>query len=132
GIGLDEYVDKILNNETSSTRSPIVNNIFNTAHHNWLLNRHWYEKIKEGEITVYFQDKVKCPEEKISPIVVALTTVSNDDVTDSFDQPRSNLTPSQRTNNELKRLGTKRQNQTTNEPPAKRQRKPKRFPDDDL
>ncbi|CAF3935423.1 unnamed protein product, partial [Rotaria sp. Silwood1] len=52
--------------------------------------------------------------------------------TDSFDQPRSNLTPSQRTNNELKRLGTKRQNQTTNEPPAKRQRKPKRFPDDDL
>ncbi|CAF4315011.1 unnamed protein product, partial [Rotaria sp. Silwood2] len=132
GIGLDEYVDKVLNNETSSTRSPIVNNIFNTAHHNWLLNRHWYEKIKEREITVYFQDKVKCPEEKISPIVVALTTVLNDDVTDSFDQPRSNLTPSQRTNNELKRLGTKRQNQTTNEPPAKRQRKPKRFPDDDL
>ncbi|CAF4051724.1 unnamed protein product, partial [Rotaria sordida] len=117
GIGLDEYVDKVLNNETSSTRSPIVNNIFNTAHHNWLLNRHWYENIKEGEITVYFQDKVKCPEEKISPIVVALTTVSNDDVADSFDQPRSNLTPSQRTNNELKRLGTKRQNQTTNEPP---------------
>ncbi|CAF1364777.1 unnamed protein product [Rotaria sordida] len=132
GIGLDEYVDKVLNNETSSTRSPIVNNIFNTAHHNWLLNRHWYENIKEGEITVYFQDKVKCPEEKISPIVVALTTVSNDDVAYSFDQPRSNLTPSQRTNNELKRLGTKRQNQTTNEPPAKRQRKPKRFPDDDL
>jgi len=79
GIGLDEYVDKVLNNETSSTTSSIVNNIFNTSHHNWLLNRHWYEKIIEGEISVYFQDKVKCPEQKISSMVVALTTVSNDD-----------------------------------------------------
>ncbi|UJR18400.1 hypothetical protein I4U23_005304 [Adineta vaga] len=131
GIGLDEYVDKVLNNETSSTPSSIVNNIFNTAHHNWLLNRHWYDKIIEGEISVYFQDKVKCPEQKISSVVVALTTVSNDDVTDSFDQPRSNLTPAQRTNNELRRLGAKRQKQPTNEPPTKRQRKPKRFPDED-
>jgi len=53
-------------------------------------------------------------------------------VTDSFDQPRSNLTPVQRTNNELRRLGAKRQKKSTDEPPAKRQRKPKRFPDDDL
>jgi hypothetical protein len=79
GIGLDEYVNKVLNNESSSTTSSIVNNIFNAAHHNWLLNRHWYEKIIEGEISVYFQDKVKCPQQKISSIVVAVITISNDD-----------------------------------------------------
>ncbi len=53
-------------------------------------------------------------------------------MTDSFDQPRSNLTPVQRTNNELRRLGSKRQKQPTDEPPTKRQRKPKHFFDDDL
>ncbi|UJR18796.1 hypothetical protein I4U23_005702 [Adineta vaga] len=132
GIGLDEYVKKVLNNESSSTTSLVVNNIFNTAHHNWLLNRYWYDKIIEGEISVYFQDKVQCPQQKISSMVVAVTTVSNDDVTDSFDQPRSNLTPVQRTNNELRRLGSKRQKQPSDLPPTKRQRKPKRFFDDDL
>ncbi|CAF1391795.1 unnamed protein product, partial [Didymodactylos carnosus] len=50
---------------------------------------------------------------------------------DSFDQPRPKLTASQRTKKELKRLGVKRQKQLDDEPPPKRQRKPKRFVDED-
>jgi hypothetical protein len=46
-------------------------------------------------------------------------------VHDSFDQPRSKLTSSQRINKELGRLGAKQQKQTTDELPRKRQRKPK-------
>jgi len=54
-------------------------------------------------------------------------------VHDSFDQPRSKLTASQRTNKELRRLGAKRQKEPGDEapPPPKRQRKPKRFSDED-
>ncbi|UJR34580.1 hypothetical protein I4U23_027356 [Adineta vaga] len=112
GIGLDEYIDNVLIDENLPTESPIVNNIFNTTYHKWLLNRHWYDKIKAGEV---------------NPI----TTISKDNVIDLFDQPRSSMTSTQRTDKELRRLGVKRQKKSNNEPLPKRQRKPKRFPDDD-
>jgi len=41
------------------------------------------------------------------------------------------LTASQRTNKELRRLGAKRQKEPGDELPPKRQRKPKRFSDED-
>ena len=41
------------------------------------------------------------------------------------------MTASQRTNKELRLLGAKRRNESTDQPPLKRQRKPKRFHDDD-
>jgi len=152
GITLDEYVDKIFNGVNPSMSTSAINNVFNTAHHSWLFNRIWYHKLKEGEINVYIKNKVMCPDEQISLPAVMVTTVSDDNgnisfhfvsfgfmyhvcflylVHDSSDRPRSNLTASQRTNKELRRLGIKRQKQPSEEPPPKRQRKPKRFPEDD-
>lgn len=54
-------------------------------------------------------------------------------VCDSFDRPRSKLTASQRANKELRQLGVKRlgRNESVDELPSKRQRKPKRFADED-
>ncbi|CAF5023412.1 unnamed protein product, partial [Rotaria magnacalcarata] len=45
----------------------------------------------------------------MSVTMVTVTSVSNDDVHDSFDRPRSKLTSLQRANKELRRLGAKRQ-----------------------
>lgn len=84
GITFDEYVNKVLNGDSSSAASSVINNTFNTAHHNWLLNRLWYDKIQEGEISMYFQNNVICPDEKISPPMVTVATVSNDDGKPSF------------------------------------------------
>ncbi|CAF2830364.1 unnamed protein product [Rotaria sp. Silwood2] len=67
----------------------------------------------------------------MSVTMVTVNSVSHDDVNDSFDRPRPKLTASQRTNKELRRLGAKRQKESSDESPPKRQRKPKRFADED-
>ena len=45
-ITFDDYMDKVFNSGNSSISNPMVNNVFNTAHHKWLLNRCWYEKLQ--------------------------------------------------------------------------------------
>ncbi|CAF1170848.1 unnamed protein product [Rotaria magnacalcarata] len=130
-ITLDSYVRKVFNGGNSSISNSVINSLFNTAHHNWLLNRDWYDKLNEGHISIYYQNKIFCPDTNMSVTMVTVTSVSNDDVHDSFDRPRSKLTSLQRANKELRRLGAKRQKESSNEPLPKRQRKPKRFADDD-
>ncbi|CAF1269094.1 unnamed protein product [Rotaria sordida] len=130
-ITLDYYVDKVFNGGNSSISTSAINNMFNTSHNNWLLNRHWYDKLKEGHISVYYQNKIFCPDANMSVTMITVNSVSNDGVHDSCDRPRPKLTASQRTNKELRRLGAKRQKEPSDEPPPKRQRKPKRFADED-
>ncbi|CAM4845153.1 unnamed protein product [Rotaria magnacalcarata] len=124
-ITLDSCVRKVFNGGISSISNSVINNLFNTAHHNWLLNRYWYDKISERHISIYYQNKIFCPDTNMSVTVVTVTSVSKDHVHDSFDRPRSKLTSSQRANKELRRLGAKRQKQSSDEPLPKRQRKPK-------
>jgi hypothetical protein len=152
GITFDDYVNKVFNGQNPSVSSSGTNNMFNTTYHNWLLNRHWYDKLKEGHTSDYYQNNVICPDMNMSLIMVNVASISNDSgktsfypiflllvyyfsffdlVHDSFDCPRSKLTASQRTNKELRRLGAKRQNDPGDEPSSKRQRKPKRFADDE-
>ncbi|CAF3737244.1 unnamed protein product [Rotaria socialis] len=130
GITFDHYVKAVFYQGNLSMLTTITNNMFNTARHNWLLNRNWFEKLKEGHISTYYRSNVICPDVKISPMIINITSVSNDSVHDSFDRPKSKLTASQRTKKELKLLGAKRLNESTDHPPLKRQRKPKKFHDD--
>ncbi|CAF1418087.1 unnamed protein product [Adineta steineri] len=130
GITFDNYVGKVLNSENASTSTSVINNMFNTAYHKWLLNREWYDKIKEGYFSEYYQNKIICPDANMSLPMVTVASVSSDNVQDLLDRPRSTLTASQRTNNELRRLGAKRQQVPSDEPPPKRLRKPRRFADD--
>ncbi|CAF1359232.1 unnamed protein product [Adineta steineri] len=130
GITFDDYVGKVLNGENASTPASIINNMFNTVHNKWLLNREWYDKIKAGYFSEYYQNKIICPDTNMSLPMVNVASVSSDDVRDLLDRPRSTMTASQRTNKELRRLGAKRQQAPGDEPSPKRKRKPKRFADD--
>ena len=78
-IRLDYYVDKVFNGGSSSTSISVINNMFNTAHHDWLLNRHWCDKLKEGHISKYYQNKTFCLDTNMRVTMVAVTSVSNDD-----------------------------------------------------
>ncbi|CAF4066585.1 unnamed protein product [Rotaria sp. Silwood2] len=131
GITLDDYVNKVLGRETLPMSTSVNNNMFNTTYHNWLLNIFWYDKLNEGYISIYFKEKLICPDTKMNQPMATVVTVSDDNVHDSFDQTRSKLTASQRTSKELKRLGAKRSNESNDEPSPKRQRKRKRFADED-
>ncbi|CAF3915869.1 unnamed protein product [Rotaria sp. Silwood1] len=131
GITFDDYANKVFNDGGSSLSTSSRNNMFNTAYHNWLLNLYWYDKLKEGHISVYYQNKIICPDTNMNLPMVTIFSVSNDNVHDSFDRPRSKLTASQRTSKELRRLGAKRQKESDDDPPPKRRRKPKRFADED-
>jgi hypothetical protein len=150
GLTLDEYIAKIFNGVGSPMSTVVTNNMFNTTRHNWLLNRLWYNKLNDGQISIYFQNKVICPDNNMSINMVTVSTISNDNgkvifssatllfihlfsylVHDSFDCPRPKLTSSQRTSKELNRLGAKRQRESDDEPLPKRQRKPRRFADED-
>jgi hypothetical protein len=79
GITLDYYVEKVFNNGNSSISTSVINNIFNTAHHNWLFNRHWYDKLNEGHSSIYYQNKIFCPDTNMSVTMVTVTSVSHDD-----------------------------------------------------
>jgi hypothetical protein len=78
GITFDEYVGKVLNDGSSSISTSVVNNMFNTAYHNWLFNHHWYEKLKSGHFSIYYQNKVICPDTNMSLTMVTVAPVSND------------------------------------------------------
>lgn len=78
GITFDDYVDKVFNSGSSSISNSVVNNVFNKAHHNWLLNRHWYEKLQEGHTSVYYQNNVLCSDGNISLTMATVASVSND------------------------------------------------------
>jgi hypothetical protein len=79
GIAFDDYVYKVLNIGNPSVSTLVTNNMFNTAHHNWLLNRCWYDKLKEGAISEYYRNKINCPDSNISSPVVTAVSVANDD-----------------------------------------------------
>lgn len=78
GITFDDYFNKTFNsqNATSSTIQP--NNMFNTANNNWLLNRCWYDKLRDGYISEYYQNKVLCPDENMS-LNISITPSLSDD-----------------------------------------------------
>lgn len=78
GITLDDYVNKVFNGGNSSLTTSVINNMFNTAHHNWLLNLLWYDKLKEGHISIYYQNNVICPDMNMSLIMITVASVSND------------------------------------------------------
>lgn len=151
-ITFDDYYNNILNIENSLLTSSEMNNTFNPSSHNWLFNREWCTRLKNGDISEYYHEKIICPDSKMSVIIINMASVANDEgnetfdvllvfmlylvfvfiVRDLFDRPRSKLTASQRTNKELQRLGVKRQRASDDQPISKRQRKPKRFADEDL
>lgn len=78
GLTLDDYVNKVLNSEASSTSSPGKNNMFNTLYHKWLLNRLWYEKLQQGHLSEYFRDNIVCPSKFMNQEIVTATSVSHD------------------------------------------------------
>ena len=78
GITFDDYVKAAFYGGSLSMSTSITNNTFNSAHHNWLLNRAWFEKLNEGHISVYYQNKIICPDMKMSSNTITLITLSND------------------------------------------------------
>ncbi|CAM4841639.1 unnamed protein product, partial [Rotaria magnacalcarata] len=131
GITFDDYVKKVFSGENVSMSISVINNIFNTAHHNWLLNRNWFDKLNEGYTSVYYQNKIICPDSKMSLVMVTLASTSNDNVHDALDRPKCKLTASERTSKELRRLGVKRKKELDVEHTPKRQRKRRRFHDEE-
>lgn len=79
GITFDDYVKKVFYNGNFAMPTTITNNMFNTKHHNWLLNRDWFDKLKAGEISVYYLNKVVCPDAKMTRIAMNIVSISNDD-----------------------------------------------------
>ena len=59
-ITFDQYADNVIDDGDESKSGLISNNTLNTAHHNRLLNRGWYEKIKSGELSNYVFSNQNC------------------------------------------------------------------------
>ncbi|CAF2084110.1 unnamed protein product [Rotaria magnacalcarata] len=67
----------------------------------------------------------------MSLVMVTLASTSNDNVHDALDRPKCKLTASERTSKELRRLGVKRKKELDVEHTPKRQRKRRRFHDEE-
>lgn len=78
GITFDDYIDKAFNGHGAASSTVQINNMFNTANNNWLLNRHWYDKLKEGHLSLYYQSKICCPDENMSSNMPIASSLSSD------------------------------------------------------
>ena len=77
-ISFDDYVNGILHGGKKSNSLSTVNNVFNEANNKWLLNRLWYDKLTNGQLSVYLRDNVHCPNANISLKTILAATVSAD------------------------------------------------------
>jgi hypothetical protein len=81
GITLDDYVDNVLGGEKLPMSTSDNNNMFNATYHNWLLNIFWYDKLSQGYISIYFKEKLVCPDTKMNQPMATVVTVSDDNGT---------------------------------------------------